>query len=106
MPGGDTGRRMFRCGFHIDCPVKVRLLAKDGQVVRQKLLGVNHGTDIDEYDRANAPLTREQKREVKTSMRYGGSAGDAMRETQKQAVSAGAKISDDVGVQGVLPSSP
>ena len=106
IPGGDRDRRKFACCAHVQCGVQVRLLGKDGKCVLQILAGVEHEAELSSTDRANASLTREQKRELKAAMRYGGTAGDVMKDAQAAALKQGARLSSSgVGVDGACVRS-
>ena len=110
-PGGTAQRITFVCSMHLDCGAKVRLVAKpSGSTVLEKLRNVEHSKEINEYDRANAALTREQKGSFREAKRYGGTATDIMKNHQvdelaklQKAAGGKRKVCDDAGVEGARP---
>ena len=97
--------------MHLDCGAKVRLVAKpSGSTVLERLRNVEHSNEINEYDRANAALTREQKGSFREAKRYGGTATDIMKNHQvdelaklQKAAGGKRKLRDDAGVEGATP---
>jgi hypothetical protein len=110
-PGGSAQRIIFACSMHLDCGAKVRLVAKpSGSTVLERLRNVEHSNEINEYDRANAALTREQKGSFREAKRYGGTATDIMKNHQvdelaklQKAAGGKRKVCDDAGVEGARP---
>ena len=109
-PGGSAQRIMFACSMHLDCGAKVRLVSKPSGSVLERLRNVEHSNEINEYDRANAALTREQKGSFREAKRYGGTATDIMKNHQvdelaklQKAAGGKRKVCDDAGVEGARP---
>jgi hypothetical protein len=109
-PGGTAQRITFVCSMHLDCGAKVRLVSKPSGSVLERLSNVEHSNEINEYDRANAALTREQKGSFREAKRYGGTATDIMKNHQvdelaklQKAAGGKRKVCDDAGVEGARP---
>jgi len=110
-PGGSAQRITFVCSMHLDCGAKVRLVAKpSGSTVLERLRNVEHSNVINEYDRVDAALTREQKASFREAKRYGGTATDIMKNHQvdelaklQKAAGGKRKVCDDAGVEGARP---
>lgn len=90
--------------MHVDCSARVRLVTttSDGTVL-ERLRGMQHSNEIEEYDRANAALTRAQKHSFCEAKRYGGTSSNIMKNHQmaELAKPGGKRKSDDTGVEGV-----
>ena len=102
LPGGNAQRIVFACSLHIDCGVKVRAVATpSGGSALERLSGMDHSDKINEYDRVDAALTREQKSSFREAKRYGGTASDIMKNHQvAELAKPGGKRSLDTGVEG------
>ena len=103
--GGLATRIKYRCAMHLDCAVQLRLVGdKASGVALERSAGVDHANELDEYDRANAALTKEQKREFRDARRYGGTASDIMKNHQADALKkvGGKRNLVDTGVEGAL----
>ena len=104
--GGLATRIKYVCSFHIGCPAKVRLIGDVAQgVFFEKLLGIEHSVELNEYDRENAALTREQKLSYREAKRYGGTSSDVMKNHQAEELSkpGGKRKADSTGVEGTAP---
>ena len=103
--GGLATRIKYRCAMHLDCAVQLRLVGdKASGVALERSAGVDHANELNEYDRANAALTKEQKREFRDARRYGGTASDIMKNHQADALKkvGGKRNLVDTGVEGAL----
>ena len=106
VPGGEVWCIKYACTFHIDCPAKVRLIGDVvSGVVLEKSLGVEHSVELNEYDRENAALTREQKKSYREAKRYGGTSSDVMKNHQAEELAkpGGKRKADSTGVEGTEP---
>ena len=104
-PGGLATRIKYSCAMHLDCGVKLRLVGDNTSgVALEKIVGVDHAIERNEYDRTNAALTKEQKREFRDARRYGGTASDNMKNHQADALDkpGGKRKLDGIGVEGAL----
>ena len=103
LPGGDANRITYECSMHVACGVKVRLNVKSLGGSLERIVGVEHSSEINEFDRLNAALTKSQKKAFRDAKRYGGTAGDIMKNEQSDELKkpGGKRKADDVGVEGV-----
>ena len=85
LPGGTAVRIFWACSAHVDCPVKVRCVPIAGAPTIQRLADVEHATKVNEYDRANAALTKKQKSDAKQAKRHGATAVSIMKHDQVHA---------------------
>ena len=103
VPGGEAHRITYVCSMHVDCGVKVRLNVKSLGGSLERIVGVEHSSEMNEFDRSNAALTKSQKKAFIDAKRYGGTASDIMKHEQGDVLNTpgGKRKADDVGVEGV-----
>ena len=107
VPGGDAHRIKFSCTQHDGCGVLVRLLATSSGIWLERARAVKHTGELNNYDRSNAALTREQKGSAREAVRYGGTASDIMKNHQLDELAKpdGKRKADDTGVEGATMTS-
>ena len=113
LPGGEATRRTFRCVAHEDCPVMVRVAQHSSGVweLRREVSAV-HSAVLNEKDRKNASLTRDEKEMMTLAREFGGTPATVLAKLQFTAVKNGTahKVSGEDGekstLQGVHSSPP
>ena len=109
MPGGEAQTRtVFKCTAHVDCNVKIRLNGTAG-CIKLECNGEEHSEEEKAFDRKNASLTKMEKAEADTAVKYGGSASKIHTEMSLSAVQQGDEETpgkrsgpDAVGVEGMI----
>ena len=108
MPGGEAQTRtVFKCTAHLDCNVKIRLNGTAG-CIKLECNGEEHSEEEKAFDRKNASLTKMEKAEADSAVKYGGSACKVHTEMSLSAGKQGDKETlgkrkgpDAVGVEGM-----
>ena len=102
--GGNAGEvAKFKCACHKDCPrtLRVKKLISTGTVVIEEQADSVHSDEGATHDRRNATLSKAEKKEMKSAMKYGGTAKDVVVEMAGQAVQQGsAKKKPTGGLEG------
>lgn len=100
--GGGRARRHYRCFAHVDCAVRVLWCLCCGKWELRREPGTQHSTAIEDYDRTNASLTREQKVQLREAVKWGHGAGKALDECEQKAMEHGATFNtgQNVGLAG------
>ena len=90
LPGGDYNRRKFQCSAHVDCEVLLRFtLNQAGRVELQRAEHREHSSVVNDKDRRNAKLTRDEKAELMLAREYGGTPATVLSKLEAVAVKNG-----------------
>ena len=84
ISGGDSWRKRYGCSMHLHCAVEVRVVATaDGSVHVERKRGTIHSTELKDFDRTNAKLTKEQKKRLREGVSWGGYPKNVMIRSAK-----------------------
>ena len=105
LPGGDAHRRTYQCIAHQNCKVLLRVAQhSSGEWELRREASAVHSLLLNDKDRKNAALAREQKEMMKLAREFGGTPATVLAKLQFTAVKNGAarKHNEGPGEKSVL----
>ena len=101
--GGTATCFRFECAAHENCGRRARVIRTGENLCVEINNDTHHSTQVSRYDRANASLSKEEKKELRTARTYGGTSGQVVSKLAAEAVAAGTaekNSGDTAGLKG------